>query len=232
MWRSLAVLAMGPLLMATQCHPVYDLRVSPGPEPGQAVFTGARKNERAEIGTVTVALCRPGEVSRVVWSASRVEKSAGPDSVTYGEGAPRFAAERPPEPLRAGGCYEVFTSGTLHASGRYATGSGGFHLLADGTVRNGTGPEGSRLTSWRQVDRAAVGCKRAYRRAPTLQDTVRIDARTWQVADTTLTCGDLRYRHTETLARAESTERLILQVSAGVAGLIALFAIQDKLNPK
>jgi hypothetical protein len=232
MRRSLAVLAMGPVLMASQCRPVYDLRVAPGPEPGQAVFTGTRKDEAVEIGTVRVGLCRPSVVAHVAWSASRVEKGAGPDSVAYGEGTPRFVAERPPEPLRPGGCYQVFTSGTLHPSGRYAVGSGAFHVHPDGRVANGTGPQGSRLTSYRQVDRVAVGCKRAYRRAPTLQDTVRIDARVWEVSDTTLTCGDLRYQYPEMLASAESTERVLLQAAGGIVGLIALFAIQDKLKLK
>ena len=228
MRKSLAVLAMGPLLMATQCHPSYDVRVAPGPEPMQAVFTGVRGKESVAIDDLAVALCRPSVVSHLVWDATRVEKAAGADSVTYGE-ASRFSSRRPAEPLRPGGCYTVFSTGTLHPSGRYAIGSGGFHVLPDGRVVNGTGPQGRRLTSYRQVDRAAVGCKRAYRRAPTLQDTTSIDARVWEVADTTITCGHLRYRHPETLAGAESSERLLLQAAGGIAVLVALFAIQDAL---
>ena len=45
MRRSLAVLAVAPVLMATQCYTSYDLQVSPGPAPKQAVFTGVRDKE-------------------------------------------------------------------------------------------------------------------------------------------------------------------------------------------
>ena len=37
MRRSLLVLAMTPLLMATQCRPWFELQTRPGPEPMQAI---------------------------------------------------------------------------------------------------------------------------------------------------------------------------------------------------
>ncbi|HSU19651.1 MAG TPA: hypothetical protein VLI45_07900 [Acidobacteriaceae bacterium] len=42
MRKSLAVLAMAPVLMATQCYRRFDVQVSPGPEPMRPVITASR----------------------------------------------------------------------------------------------------------------------------------------------------------------------------------------------
>jgi hypothetical protein len=232
MRRSLAVLAMAPVLMATTCFPSFDVRVSPGPAPMQAVFTGVRGKEAVELQRVTVSLCRPGVVNRVVWSVNFREEDGGdlPDSLVYGAPPPGFFAQSPPEPLAAGRCYQVSAAGRLRSTTLGAMGTGGFRVLADGTVADGIGAQGSRLAKQHEVDRAAVGCRRAYRRARTRPDSAGVDARVWAVSDTSITCGFLRTRYPETIASTESTEGRILRVAGAVAVLIAVYAIEDALH--
>jgi len=223
MRRSLLVLAMAPLLLATTCFPKFDLKTSPGAQPMQVVFTGTRGHERVELQGVTVARCRPGEAPHVVWEA----QGKGADSVAYGSA--KFASARPAEALFPGGCYVVFASGSL-PSGMRAFGSGGFRVLPDSTVVNGTGAQGRRLNGSGQVDRAYVNCRRGYRRARTYADTVRVDARAWAVSDTTLTCGYLRTRFAEMMERTESTERVLLETAGALAAIAALLAFRTVLN--
>jgi hypothetical protein len=232
MRKSVAVLAMMPVTMATQCYPRFDVRTSPGPEPMQAVFTGDRGGQPVELRTVYVTRCRPSVVHHVAWDAtvqSELDPKVRVDSVVYGR-APKGAAERSAaEPLIAGGCYEVSASGRT-VTGEYARGTGGFRVRPDGVVIDGTGPMGSRLANEKEVDRAAVGCRRDYRRARTAADSVTVDARVWPVSDTTITCGYLRRRAPDAIAETESTERVVLQAAAGVAAIAALLVLQDKLN--
>jgi len=224
MRRSLAVLAMMPLLMANQCFPRFDLQTSPGPQPLQPVFTGVRGHERVELHGVTVARCRPDELRHVVWEA----QGKGADAVVYG--SDKLATGRPAEPLLPGGCYDVFATGSIPSSPMSAFGSGGFRVLPDSTVVNGTGAQGRRLSAFRPVDRAYVNCRRAYRRARSYDDTTRVDARVWEVSDTTLTCGYLRTRFGETMERTESTERVLLDVAGALAAIAALSAFSTVLK--
>ncbi|HSU19652.1 MAG TPA: hypothetical protein VLI45_07905, partial [Acidobacteriaceae bacterium] len=68
-----------------------------------------------ELREVYVALCRVSVVPHAVWSASRksTKGAAQTESVVYGDTSGGFFSERPPEPLRAGGCYTVGASGTV-----------------------------------------------------------------------------------------------------------------------
>jgi hypothetical protein len=231
MRRSLAVLAMGPVLMANQCFRAFAVRVSPGPEPRQAVFTGVFEKEAVELRSLRVSLCRPLVLQHAVWELDGPADGGGArtDSVVYGAPPSGFFSEKPAEPLRAGGCYEVSAGGRL-GSGQQLFGSGGFHLLADGRVQDGTGPLSRRLGGERQVDRGAVGCRRRYRRARTPADTAAVDARAWAVADTSITCGFLRERSPETIAQAKSTERTLLEGAGWIAALAALSALQHALK--
>ena len=232
MRRSLAVLATVPALMATQCYPGFNLRVSPGAEPMQAVFTGERGGQPVELRTVTVARCRPSVVHHVVWDAavrSESDAKARIDSVVYGQ-VPKGSVERSrAEPLAAGSCYEVFASGRT-LSGQYAIGSGGFRVRPDGVVIDGTGPMGRRLGNEREVDRMAVGCRRDYRRARTLADSANVDARVWAISDTSITCGYLRHRDPGVIERTESSEWRLVQVAGGIAAIAALFVLEDRFN--
>jgi hypothetical protein len=230
MRKSLAVLAMAPVLMATQCVEQFDVQVSPGPEPMRPVITAVRGKGAVELREVHVALCRVSVVPHTVWMASRASGAAPTDSVTYGDPSADFLSQRPPEPLRAGGCYTVGASGSVSGSSLPARGYGGFRVMADGSVQNGTGELGRRLSQEQEVDRAAVGCRRAYRRARSLADSAAVDARAWPVSDTTVTCRFLRQRDPEMIARAESTERLLLQAAGGIVAAAALMVLQDRLN--
>ncbi|HKP75792.1 MAG TPA: hypothetical protein VJT67_09645 [Longimicrobiaceae bacterium] len=224
MRRSLLVLAMTPVLLATQCFPRFDLRTSPGPEPMQVVFTGVRGHERVELQSVTVTRCRPAELAHTVWEAG----GKGAEEVPYG--SDKLDSPRPAEPLFPGGCYNVFARGRLETSSLPAFGSGGFRVLPDSTVVEGTGAEGRRLAAYRQVDRAYVNCRRDYRRARTPVDTARVDLRVWEVSDTTLTCGFLRTRFGETMERTESTERVMLETAGALAAIAALLAFRTVLG--
>jgi hypothetical protein len=184
-----------------------------------------------ELETVNVSLCRPVVVHHRVWEVDLTagDSAAARDSIVYGATPPGFFTRKPAEALVPGGCYQVWASGRLRESGRAAIGSGGFRVLADGTVANGTGAQGRRLENEKEVDRAAVGCRRGYRRARTASDSAGVDARVWAVSDTTITCGFLRTRSPETIARAESTERLLLQAAGGLVAAVALWRLGDHL---
>jgi hypothetical protein len=223
--RSLLVLATGPLLMATQCFPMFEVKTAPGPKPMQAVLVGVRKDEAVSLKHVRVSLCRPSPLDHVVWSGS----AAGADSLLYGTSA-GFSADHPAEPLLAGGCYSVHAEGVLEPSSRYARGSGGFRVRPDGVVIDGTGPLGRRLSSGRPVDRAAVACRRGYRAARTAGDSTVVDARAWPVADTTLSCALLRRRFPELIAETESTERRLLAVTGALTLVAALIVLESALN--
>jgi hypothetical protein len=233
MRRSLAVLAMAPVLMATQCYKQFDVQVSPGPRPMQPVITASRGTDTVELQDVYVARCRVSVVPHAVWSASRksTKGAARTGFVVYGDTSGGFFSERPPEPLRAGGCYTVGASGTVSGSSLPAMGSGGFLVLPDGGVRNGTGELGRRLGNERDVHRAAVGCRRGYDRARTLADSTAVDTRVWAVSDTTITCGLLRERDPESIAAVESTGRVLLQAGGWIAVIAALSVLQDALKP-
>jgi hypothetical protein len=233
MRRSLAVLAMGPALMATQCYKQVDVQVSPGPEPMQPVITASRGKDTVDLRDVYVARCRVSVVPHAVWSASRksTKGAARTESVVYGDTSGGFFSERPPEPLRAGGCYTVGASGTVIGSNLPAMGSGGFRVFPDGSVANGTGELGRRLGNERDVHRAAVGCRRGYDRARTLADSTAVDTRVWPVSDTTITCGLLRERDPETIASVESTGRVLLKAGGWIAVIAALSVLQDALKP-
>jgi len=182
---------------------------------------------------VYVALCRVSVVPHAVWSASRksTKGAAQTESVVYGDTSGGFFSERPPEPLRAGGCYTVGASGTVSGSNLPARGSGGFRVLPDGSVANGTGELGRRLGNERDVYRAALGCRRGYDRARTLADSTAVDTGAWPVSDTAITCGLLRERDPDTIASAESTGRFLFRVGGWIAVIAAVSMLQDAWKP-
>lgn len=226
MRRSLAVLAMVPVLMANQCYPAFDVRVAPGPQPLRPVITGEREGQPVELNSVAVSRCRPGDLYHPMWSVE-----VATDSLVYGAPPHGTDGSKAAEPLALGGCYNISAWGRLRSNQR-AMGHGGFRLLPDGTVVNGTGAQGRRLEREREVDRMAVACRRAYRRARTETDSAGVDARAWAVSDTTITCGWLRTRDPDTIATTESTERLLLQAAAGVAAIAALSVLQNALKAR
>ena len=233
MTRALPVLVLAPMLMATSCPPRVD--VAPAPSPARRpAFTFSQSGRPLKmLSEFVVTQCRPEPLRRPVWHVARARTPADSaltwdermarDSgealrITYGETPDGFTEVVAPEPLGAGRCYlaEVRES--------YGGGVHAFRLLSDGRV------EAERGGRWydrsgRELNRAAVHCGRSYQRA-TRADSLRIDAWAHAVADTSVTCAELRAGHPDVMKTAHSREQTVL-VSLVVAAALAGFLVDE-----
>ncbi|HEX8906355.1 MAG TPA: hypothetical protein VF771_16015 [Longimicrobiaceae bacterium] len=232
---ALVVIAGAPLLMATECVRAYELKVSPRPERGSPAITGWRGDDPVAIQSLEVERCRPPELRHVAWSVTR--KEGGADSaalapILYGQLPKGFAEERAPEPLAPGTCYVMHGDGTIlgDSAGMYARGRGGFHVRGDGAVLPADAGFGETMHYGRQFGRAAVTCRRAFRRVRTPEQTAAVDARAFAVADTTVTCELMRTRFAETMRTEPSTEKTVVYLAAFVAALGVAFWADDALT--
>ncbi|HEX6751901.1 MAG TPA: hypothetical protein VF092_31695 [Longimicrobium sp.] len=231
MRRSLAILAAAPLLTATTCFRSYELKTSPRPDPGKPAITGWSGTRPVATSALTVERCRPLELRHEVWSIARKDRSdstAAPEPIIYGELPKGFEEERAPEPLAAGVCYHMRGYGTVADSTReFAVGSGGFHVLRDGTVAPGGGGWRESVHYDRDFERAAVHCRRAFRGARTPEQAAAVDARTFAISDTSITCEDMRTRFVTAMRDTPSTEKTVFAVVGLVAALGAIFWLED-----
>lgn len=228
--RKLLVLALAPALAATSC--IRPVRIDPAPSPSRApAFTFSRDGGPLRmLDEFAVTQCRPEPLQRPLWHVARSRTQADAplawderrarDStealrITYGKTPEGFTEVVAPEPLAAGLCY------LARVRDSYGGGSREFRLLPDGRMETG------RLGDWYrrggdQLNRAAVHCRRSYRRA-SRADSLRIDPWRHAVADTSVTCAELRTAHPEVMKTAVSRETTVtvgLVVAAALAGFL------------
>jgi hypothetical protein len=171
-----------------------------------------------------VSSCASGG-DRIVWRIARDDAPSTltePLRITYGRVPPGYREGRAAEPLVPGGCYQA---GALAAEQPLSplAGFGGerFHVLPNGQLI--TGYSGGLIHSsrpFRQLNRAAVGCTRGYRRARTPADSAAVDARQYTVLDNRLSCQWLYANWPDLMTNPASTEHGVLAILA----LLGVFA--------
>lgn len=228
---SLAVIAGAPLLMATSCIHTYQMRTAPGPERTRPAIVSERYGgEPVFVNGLTVRRCRPKQLPHVAWAVERGPAADTPDtaeaadSVVYGRAPAGFLETHPPEPL-APGCYEMEGHARPWRSlaGRDSAGWGVFHMPADSAARDG----GWDPRPEKEMRRALLECRGAFRRARTAADTAEADARVFAVADTTVSCAFARTHLAEAMRREPSRARAAFN---GLGALGALFAASYALG--
>jgi hypothetical protein len=218
---SLAVIAGAPLLMATSCIHTYPMRTAPGPVRGRPAIVSERYGgERVFVNGLTVRRCRPEQLPHVAWAVERgpaADSAEAADSVVYGRAPAGFLETHPPEPL-APRCYEMDGHARPWRSfaGRDSTGWGVFHIAGD----SATDGEWD-VRADKQMRRALLACRGAFRRARTAADTAQADTRVFPVADTTVSCAFARTHLAGAMRREPSRGRAALN---GIAAFSALFA--------
>jgi hypothetical protein len=219
---SLAVIAGAPLLMATSCIHTYQMRTAPGPERGRPAIVSERYGgERVFVNALAVRRCRPEQLPHVAWAVERgpaADTAEAADSVVYGRAPAGFLETHPPEPL-APGCYEMEGHARPWRSfaGRDSTGWGVFHMPADSGAVDGEWD----LRPEKQMRRALLACRGAFRRARTAADTAETDTRVFPVADTTVSCALARTGLADAMHREPSRARAALNAIAAFSALFA-----------
>jgi hypothetical protein len=223
MRRSLAVLAGAPLLTATSCINTFDLRTSPRPERVSPAIVARSGGRPANVRTLRVERCRPEVLPHVAWSIARLvgaDSTAAPDSIIYGQLPRGYHELHPAEPLSPGGCYEmhgIAGSGDSTTFGD-AVGSAAFRVLPDGTVV----PGWTRVRYGKELGHAALACRFAFHRARTPADTAAVDARTFPVADTTVSCQMMRTTLAQTMRAEPGPRKVAVTMLTAVAEIGAI----------
>jgi hypothetical protein len=246
----LAIL-LAPLLMATSCPAFVRVGIEPGvAEDGSAPefrFDYQRTALR-ELQSLTIYGCPPEELANfaydsalqhvpIVWRIVRGEESplrAQPLRITYGRAPAGYREEKPATPIARGGCYHAHAVAFADRSTSRAylgglEGAQTFRLLADGQLVMGT-PTVPVLDSrpLRQLNRAAVGCTRGYRRARTPADSAAVDTREYAVLQAAVSCGHLRTQWPDVMHNPVTRERTLLGLMGLGLSAVALLLSQDE----
>jgi hypothetical protein len=220
-------LALCPGLMASTCiHPAY-VRVAPGPridEPPAFHFE-YRGEPLTYVEEFQVADCADPRTHSPAWRIARegqTPPAIGPLRIVYGRVPQGYRESTPAQPLAPGGCYHA-TVEVLPPVGeliRSPAGGETFRLLPNGRIIVGQ-PAGlfNNPRPFRQLNRAAVGCKRGWRRARTAADSAAVDAREYKVLDARVSCGWLFAEWPGVVDDPTSTERATL----ALAGLLVVY---------
>jgi hypothetical protein len=234
------VIALAPLLLATSCPPFIRVDAAPGATYGEPEFrfSSERKPLRG-LDSVQVFGCPDREVygaeldsalrvAPLAWSIVREPRAparAGPFRLTYGRVPDGYRESGPARPLQPGGCYYLLAKvreDSAPGIRQYEfalQGAQVIRLLPDGRTIAGI-PSGPFLDSrpFREINHAAVGCKRGYRRVRTEADTAAVRAREYEIMDTRLSCGWLYAHWPGIMSDPMTTERsLLLLLAIGIS---------------
>ncbi|HEX9937310.1 MAG TPA: hypothetical protein VGB15_09310 [Longimicrobium sp.] len=210
-------------LLAMSCPPKMSVHLDPASAANAPSFTFSRQD--VLLGSVRefgVYACRPTQLQKPLWVIRSDTATAAPRGsvlrVTYGQVPQGYVAENPAVPLEPRRCYEAAVIGAEYSW----PGTKDFYLERDGRVRALRGETAFELAIKQEQrwNRAAVQCRRGYRRARSAGDSAAVDVRSYPVADTTLTCGWMRQAFPGDIAEAVSTER----GTAAFLGFVALMA--------
>lgn len=247
--------ALSPALMATSCPSYIEMDVERGGAPGEPptlAFSYQRTPLRG-LDSLRVTRCPEAAVQTaaydlvehpdlpLVWQVVReTQITPGPEPlrITYGRVPPGYREETAAAPLEPGGCYSFrivlgdasIAERRLHGVG--LVGGERLRLLPDGRMVVGA-PEGTLMNrgAMRQLNRAAVGCARGYRRARAPGDSAAVDARRYAVLDTALSCGWLTAAWPDVMQDPASSEHGVL-AAMGLAALLAAALLSDGAEPR
>lgn len=232
--RRMFAAAMLPALMANQCIRMIDVRAdtdAAGEPPSFFLaFDGERLSVVKWFEVTECARGAGGSMWRIV-PDGRTQHRGEPLRITYGRVPHGYEESRPARPLEPGGCYDVDAEGI----GLPAFPGGGetLRVLPNGRVVAGN-PGGLLGSSrpYRQLNRAAVGCARRYRRAATAADSAAVDAREHAVLDAHPTCGWLGEHWPDLMSDPVTTEHGLLATLGTVAALALLVFIGEQAEPE
>lgn len=231
----LIAVALAPALMANQCFKLIDVRLAPDgassePPSFSFVFDGEPLSvlKRFKVGP-----CGGGPLSMAwVLVPDGVTQHTGmPLRITYGRVPLGYREAFAAEPLAPGGCYRVEAEGI----GLPMLGIGWktFRILPNGRLMEGEPAGILSSRAFRQVNRAAVGCARGYRRARSAADTASVAAREFGVLDARVSCGWLYETWPDLMSEPIATERALLGITAGLATIAGLIFLSDQIpEPK
>lgn len=241
-------MALVPALLATSCPVFIGVHVATGtdgPTAPELRFWYERTPLR-QVDSLTVYACPPRAVYGAAYDSAlltlpvqwRITRDTGaapagePLRVTYGRVPAGYREEAPAAPLATGGCYlarvvaRVDSALAKPLKWLDLDGAQTFRLLPDGRIIMGV-PEGTLYDRrpLRETNRAAVACRRGYRRARTPADSAAVDAREHAVLDYPLSCGWLRAHWPDVMSGPQTTERTILgAVGAAISVALAILA--------
>lgn len=229
---ALALCLAAPLL-AMSCPPRMRVHLDPASARNAPSFTFSREDVLLEaVREFGVYACRPRELQKPLW-VIRPDSGMTPLRgsvlrVTYGEVPPGYTSDAPALPLEPRQCYEAAVVGADYSW----PGTKDFYVERDGRVRALRGETSFELAMKQEQrwHRAAVQCRRGYRRARSAADSAVVDARTHPVADTTLTCGWMREAFPSDINEAISSERGTLAFLGFVALMAGLAAGMSALD--
>ncbi|HEU4561483.1 MAG TPA: hypothetical protein VFS20_26755, partial [Longimicrobium sp.] len=232
--RAALALCLAAPLLAMSCPPRMKVHLDSASARNAPSFTFSREDVLMErVREFGVYACRPKGLQKPLWVIRPDSGTAAVRGsvlrVTYGEVPPGYVAETPALPLEPRKCYEAAVVGSEYSW----PGTRDFYLERDGRVRALRGETSFELAMKQEQrwHRAAVGCRRGYRRARSAGDSAVVDARTFPVADTTLTCGWMREAFPSDIDEAISSERgtvMFLGLVAIMAGMAAGLTALDR----
>lgn len=225
--KLLPALALCPVLMASRCiEPAY-VGVAQGPEPDYApTFQFSYRRELlAYVEEFQVVDCDDPAGHSPMWRVIRdgqTPTDIAPLRLPYGQVPRGYRETAAPEPLEPGGCYEAWVEVLAPVGLPIASlpGAERFRLLPNRQLVIGYSAGLINNTrAFRQLNRAAVGCTRGWRRAHTAADSAVVAAREHPVLDARVSCGWLFSEWRDVVEEPLSTERAGLTL----AGLLAVF---------
>jgi hypothetical protein len=232
LWLALAI---SPLLMASQCFRVARVQVSPGAAPGDPPSFGFayRGQPLTGVQSFRVESCS-ADGQGPLWQIARVDETlteTEPLRITYGQVPRGFRERRPAEPLQAGGCYHASARGMEEVQlSRMIISGESFYLLSNRRMIVGS-PAGllHNPRPFRQINRAAAGCHRGYRRARTQEDSAAVDARRYRVLDDSPSCEWLNTHWPDLMSEPASTERTALTLTGRLVLYVTLGLLAEQI---
>lgn len=233
--RWFLVVAMAPALLANQCFRLIDVRIAADRRGEPPTFSFSHGREQLHV-------VKRFEVTECTGSRSDPLWRIVPDGVTQHEGRPvritygvlprGYSQQEPARPLEPGGCYRASVTG-FHVD-PFSMGSETFRILPNRTVVLGE-PAGLLNSSraFRQLNRAAVGCTRGYRRATSSADSASVTAREYRVLDDRVSCGWLYDQWGDVMSEPYNTEHGVLAIVGGIAAIWGIIFLSEQIpQPK
>jgi hypothetical protein len=226
---------LAPMLMATTCirFKFIEVDVSAGhDEASPPVFSFS--HDRVQLMALKrfqVTDCW-GTNGRSVWTLvpnGVVQHAVEPLRITYARVPLGYREEAPAPPLQPGGCYRAVAEG-VPSDEAIDEGRETFRVLPGGRVVVGQ-PEGIVYNSpaFRQLNRAAVGCARGYRRALSAVDSAAVERREYRVVDQRLSCGWLYEHWPDVMSDQVATERALAAALGGIATVVGIVLLSEQI---